>query len=240
VGRFYWTAFTPFYNISSGAVISRTWLSDSTGLPPVDQSGGMGDATSALGMLPPQDVVIDKRSRNLDGSPIPNTLGGYRVMWFNPTKDSGNNPVSPDFWVVEVNANGKVNHFMLPSDFPKGTQSATDQILTDCRTTFSSNGVQAAPGYCWFDIPVELRPDVNLPSSSATIMVFGLKAILRNHAPTGARKLTAADWIDSIKTVTANVKVTTNAGDLTYAHKIPFNYYWDIVVVNGPQTFVAP
>ena len=28
--------------------------------------------------------------------------------------------------------------------------------------------------------------------------------------------------------------------DLTYAHKIPFNYYWDIVVANGPATPVAP
>ena len=46
---------------------------------------------------------------------------------------------------------------------------------------------------------------------------------------------------DAIKTATATIKVLgANGTDLGYAHKVPFNYAWDIVVVNGPATYVAP
>lgn len=252
VGRFYWTAFTPFYGIASGTAISRTWLSDGSGLPPTTfPGGGSGDATSALGFVPPQDVVVDKRGRNANGTLNGQPLGGYRITWFNPTKDSSGSTVPPDFWVVEVNSGGNTYHFALPANFPSGTQSTSDLILTDARTFLPSGNAPSAgpaaggtdtvaPGYCWFDLPSELRPSVLTPSQSATIMVFAVKSILKNQPPTGARTLTPADWIDAIKTVTANVKVSTNAGEITYAHKVPFNFYWDIVVVNGPKTFVAP
>ena len=56
-----------------------------------------------------------------------------------------------------------------------------------------------------------------------------------------SRALNRPDWMDAIKTATATIKVlSANGTDLSYAHKIPFNYYWDIVVVNGPATYVAP
>lgn len=253
VGRFYWTAFTPFYNGAGGAVISRTWLSTALKLPPTTFDGGAGDAVSAFGFLQPQDVVVDKRGRKADGTLTGSPLGGYRVNWFNPTKDSLGNCVPPDFWVVEVTSGGSTHHFLLPSNYPTSTQALSDLIMTDARTFLPSGNSSAtgpapaspnpdfvAPGYCWFDIPAELRPSVLTPSQSATITVFALKSILKNQPPVGYRTLTPADWIDAIKTVSANVKITSIDGDVSYAHKVPFNYFWDIVVVNGPKTFVAP
>jgi len=71
--------------------------------------------------------------------------------------------------------------------------------------------------------------------------VFGVKAILKNNAVAGARRLNRPEWMDAIKTASATVKVLSSGGvDLAYAHKIPFNYAWDIVVVNGARTIVAP
>lgn len=250
VGRFYWTAFTPHYGIPIGAVISRTWLATETGLPPTTFSGGAGDATAALGLLTPQDVVVDKRGRNADGTLNGQPTGGYRINWFNPTVDSNRNTVPPDFWVVEVASSGDVHDFMIPSNYPAAVQSTSDLILTDARTFLPSGRSASAgpspdgtdrvgPGYCWFDLPIELRPNVLNPSVSSTITVIALKSILKNKPPVGYRALTPADYIDAVKTVTANVKIATPL-DATPPHKVPFNFYWDIVVVNGPQTIVAP
>ncbi len=247
VGRFYWTALTPHYNAASGALISRTWLSQGTGdanpkQPPVSFTSGTGDATSAFGFVPPQDTVVDKRGRDANGVLTGATLGGYRVTWYNPTKDSAGAVVAPDFWVVELNLGTTNRHFLLPGGFPVGTQAVTDAILTDARTFLPSGaatlqaGDKVAPGYCWFDIPVELRPVVG-----ATLRVYAVKAILKNHAPTGARVLNRTEWVEAVKTATATMKMVTSAGDdITYAHKIPFNYYWDIVVANSPATSIAP
>jgi len=100
------------------------------------------------------------------------------------------------------------------------------------------SGDKVGPGYCWFDIPVELRPT---SAAGVTLTVFGVKSILKNHPITAARALNRPDWMDAIKTATATIKVlSANGSDLGYAHKVPFNYAWDIVVVNGPATAVAP
>ena len=257
VGRFYWTAFTPSYNADSGALISRTWLADDTGgtvpvgQPPITFSGqNSGDATAALGLVPPQDTMVDKRGRNADGSLNGSSLGGYRVTWYNPTVDHDGVPVPPDFWVVELvtsasealPSGGKV-HFMLPASFPV-TQTTSALLLTDAQTFLPSGshtlvpGDTVAPGYCWFDIPPELRPSTG---TTATITVFALKSILRNHPVAAARALNRPDWVDGVKTGSARVStVPSSLIDISYAHKIPFNYPWDIVVVNGPATLVEP
>ena len=257
VGRFFWTIYTPWYNAVPGATIARTWLADPSGQPPTTQSGSAtGDATAALGFVPPQDTTVDKRGRNADGSLSGAGLGGYRVTWFNATKDEGNNPVPPDFWVVELvtrDASGGVletRHFMLPGSFPASYPTYSPSglpnpeaiaILTDARVamTRQSDSKQiVAPGYCWFDVPTELRP---LPSGNATLTVFALKSILKNNAPAGARVLNRPEWIDAIKTAAANMVVKGSDGTfLTDIYKIPFNYYWDIVITNGPATPVAP
>jgi hypothetical protein len=258
VGRFYWTAYTPFYNSGGGALISRTWLSDGAGLPPTTFSAPKaGEAVAAMGFIPPQDTAIDKRGRDANGGLTGAKLGGYRVMWFNPTKDKDGNVVPPDFWVVEIsgtNASGQgKTHFMLPSSYPVPSatgsllgQATTDPILTDARVYLPSNtlpgGTPAAndivaPGYCWFDVPPELRPI----AGSAVVTVFGLKSVLNNNPTGNYRPLNRTDWIDAIKTATANINVITSLGtDLNYVHKIPFNFGWDIVVVNGEATIVAP
>ncbi len=210
----------------------------------------MGDATVAFGMMTPQDTIVDKRGRTATGALNGNNLGGYRVTWYNPTKDASGNPVPPDFWVVELSNGTTKTHFMLPANYP-AAQSTSNLILTDARTYLPSGNIptagpnltvapfdQVGPGYCWFDIPVELRP-----TAGVTLMVFGVKSILKNHAVANARPLNRPDWMDAIKTATATIKVlSTNSTtlDLSYAHKIPFNYDWDIVVVNGPSTYVAP
>ncbi len=252
VGRFYWTAFTPFYNAAVDSMISRTWLSeDATGLPPMAITGSTGDSRNAFGFLPPQDTVVDKRGRNADGSLNGSNLGGYRVTWFNPTKDPAGNPVPPDFWVVEFETPSGTFHYLLPSNFPSGTQQVGDLVLTDARTYLPSgrtaaqgpiagNTDKVAPGYCWFDVPPELRPSLQSPDATSYLRVFGLKSILKNSPPAGARALNRPDWIDAIKTALPEISVQTLGGDISYAHKIPFNFYWDIVVVNGPRTPVAP
>ncbi len=256
VGRFFWTAFTPFYDgdASSGAAIARTWLADeSTKQPPLTFAGSAtGDATVALGFMTPQDTIVDKRGRNANGSLNGSLLGGYRVTWYNPTKDASSNPVPPDFWVVELKDTTGTKHFMLPGNYPATTQNVIDLIMTDARTFLPSGnaptagpvlpGDTVAPGYCWFDIPVELRP----APGGVTLTVFAVKSILKNNPvnnpPTVvARALNRPDWLDAIKTATANMKMLTSSGaDLSYAYKIPFNFAWDIVVASGPQTLVAP
>ena len=136
---------------------------------------------------------------------------------------------------------------MLPGSFPADPQNVTDLILTDARTFLPSGRTAAqgpatdgsdkvGPGYCWFDIPVELRPT----SGSITLTVFAAKSILRNNAPTGARPLNRPDWLDAIKTASATINVLPLVGDVSYAHKIPFNFYWDVVVTNGARVVVAP
>jgi hypothetical protein len=116
-----------------------------------------------------------------------------------------------------------------------------DLIMTDARIYLPSGttpgaGATVAPGYCWFDIPVELRP-----TGGATLTVFAVKSILKNHPVSGARVLNRPDWMDAAKTASATMKMITSSGsDLTYAYKIPFNFDWDIVVANGPQPPVAP
>ena len=251
VGRFFWTAYTPSYSgdASQGQVISRTWLSNnSTGQPPTSFSGtATGDASVAFGFMPPQDTIVDKRGRTAAGALNGASLGGYRVTWFNATKDGNGNPVPPDFWVVELSDGTIKSHFMLPGSYPASTQSSTDLIMTDARTYLPSGqaasagpaiGDKIGPGYCWFDIPVELRPT---STSGVTLTVFGVKSILKNQPVTTARALNRPDWMDAIKTATATIKIIAASGaDLAYAHKIPFNYSWDIVVVNGPATYVAP
>jgi len=255
VGRFFWTAYTPSYtgDANQGIAISRTWLSDdSTKQIPTafPLASPTGDATVAFGMMTPQDTIVDKRGRTATGALNGNNLGGYRVTWYNPTKDASGNPVPPDFWVVELSNGTTKTHFMLPANYP-AAQSTSNLILTDARTYLPSGNTattgpnltvapfdQVGPGYCWFDIPVELRP-----TAGVTLMVFGVKSILKNHAVANARPLNRPDWMDAIKTATATIKVlSTNSTtlDLSYAHKIPFNYDWDIVVVNGPSTYVAP
>jgi len=142
---------------------------------------------------------------------------------------------------VEIKA-ATTSHFLLPASFPTGTQSVTDPILTDARTYLPSGGTTwvstdtVAPGYCWFDIPADLRP-----TTSSTITVFGIKSILNNNHVSAARVLNRPDWVEAIKTVTSNMVLKPASGaDLSYVHKIPFNFPWDIVVVNGPATVVGP
>lgn len=258
VGRFYWTAFNPKYNGADGACIARTWLSTAAGLPPTTFTGTAADANNLLGFLPPQDPVIDKRQRDATGAVVPGTTtGGYRITWFNPTKAADHKTcVPPDFWVVEVSSNGTTRHFLLPASFPAApatgadtTQTASAQVLTDARYYLPSGNSAAAgpgpndtvaPGYCWFDLPSELRP---VSGSTATVAIFALKSVLANNPAAGAypRPLNRTDWIDAVKTATATMKMDANAGkDLSYAYKIPFGFGWDIVVTNCEFTTVAP
>lgn len=250
VGRFFWAAYAPYYNAATGSAISRTWLSDDlTGQPPLTVAGDTGDAVQIFGFAPPLDTVVDKRGRTATGALNGSPTGGYRITWYNPTADSDGNPVPPDFWVVELRTTN-TQHFLLPGSFPVAAQALTDLILTDARTYLPSGRSAAAgpagdgsdkiaPGYCWFDIPVELRPPSNLVGS-ASLIVYGVKSILKNNAAPGARPLSRPDWMDAIKTASATMRVLPGGVNVNNAHKIPFNYHWDIVVVNGPLTLVAP
>lgn len=244
VGHFYWTAFTPFYSAAGGSVISRTWQADSSGQFPTTFSGASatGDALSAWGFTPPISLVVDKRGRDAQGALNGQTSGGYRITWFNPTKDASGNVVPPDFWVVDVQANGLTQDFMLAAGYP-ATQSISDPVLTDSRTFLPSGastyqaGDKAGPGYCWFDLPLELRPT----SGTAIITVFAVKSIHTNRSVNSPeRPLNRTDWIEAVKTATPNVTIKPISGDVTYGHKIVFNYPWDIVVVNSALTQVAP
>jgi hypothetical protein len=245
VGRFFWTAFTPHYNAVPGSLISRTWLADgSSQIPTTFPNGTTSDATTAWGLLPPQDTFIDKRARGADGLPLsPETLGGYRVQWFNPTTDGTGAPVPPDFWAVELTIGSNTQLFLLSASYPRATaQTMNDSLVTDARRFLPSNlttyqtGDLAGPGYCWFDVPPELRPT----SGTATVTVFALKSILKNNAVGSARVINRSEWVEAVKTVTANISTKPGGHDVSFAHKIPFNYPWDIVVVNGPVTPVAP
>ena len=249
VGRFFWTAFNPNYNANTGALISRTWLADGSRKQiPTTFTGVTGDATTvgdvttAWGFVPPQDAQIDKRARNLDGTPVANSLGGYRVQWFNPSKDAVGHPVPPDFWAIQVLAGGVTNLYLVSGNYPRVPQAMTDSLMTDARTFLPSGqstyqtGDLAGPGYCWFDIPPEVRPQ----AGSAIVTVFALKSILRNNAVSGARAINRTEWVEAVKTVTASISTKPSGVDVSFAHKIPFNYPWDIVVVNGPATPVAP
>jgi hypothetical protein len=257
-GHFYWTVFSPFYSSAGASIIARTWLAQGTadthpGQPPTTFSGNLTDATAAFGFVPPQDAVVDKRTRKADGTIdySVSTLNGYRVNWFNPTKDASGNSVAPDFWVVELNVGGTKSDFMLPGNFPAAypastVDPATMPILTDARTTLVhptdstplSGKTVVAPGYCWFDVPPELRPATG--TATTTLTVYAVKSVLSNHAPAGARPLNRPEWIEAIKTASAAISLKTNSSqDLSNAYKIPFNYYWDIVITNGPITTVA-
>ncbi len=256
VGRFYWTDYTPLYNANPGANIARTWLAQGAAAgalalqPPTSASG---IATAYLGFVPPQDTVVDKRGRTATGALDGNTTGGYRVAWFNATRDGGGAPVPPDFWVVELRTTAGTSQFMLPGNFPLTYPTYTYNsigyadpesitILTDARENMArlsdrqaANGVQVvAPGYCWFDVPSEMRP---ASGTSATLTVFALKAVPRTVV---GRPLNRTEWIEAIKTATARISVDAGAGDLSPIYKIPFNYAWDIVITNGPATPVAP
>jgi PKD repeat protein len=264
VGHFYWTAFTPSYNSSPGELITRTWLASGANSndpqPPPTPSDWLGtstttDAATGWGFLPAQDPMVDKRGRNADGSLNGNPSGGYRVVWFNPTLSTDGTVVPPDFWVVELASAGGVNpiHIMLPSNYPAPTAPDNSQapplpLVTDARLPYSNTspslshaapavvGDLVAPGYCWFDLPASLRP-----TSPVVLTIFAAKSILSNHPPTGNRKLNRTDWLDAIKTGVANVSVAP-AGDLArgYAHKVPFSFPWDMVVVNSAAVTVEP
>jgi len=270
VGRFYWTAYTPTYSASPGEVIARTWLADGAGTqqPAITfpAASTSGDATSALGFVVPQDVVVDKRARDAYGMTTGASTGGYRIMWFNPTKDANGAVVPPDFWVIEFEVNGgRKTHYLLPGSYPlaypafnpfnppqvdpgDATQRARGlSIVTDARTYLPSGQATiqgddaVAPGYCWFDVPPELRASIMDPSKTSYITVFALKAILKNNPVASKRTLNRPEWIDAIKTATASIKVLPASGvDLGYVYKIPFNYPWDIVVTNSARTAVAP
>jgi hypothetical protein len=249
VGRFFWTAFTPHYNAATGALISRTWLADGTvnpnQIPTTFKSATTGDAVTAWGFLPPQDTYVDKRTRGSNGLPLASGGdGGYRVMWFNATKDAGGLPVPPDFWAVQLTTSAGSQIFLLSANYPRTTaQAVTDPLVTDARTFLPSGqasyvaGDSAGPGYCWFDVPPELRPATN---TTATVTVFALKSILKNDPVPGARMINRSEWLEAVKTVTASISTQPAGNDVSFAHKIPFAYPWDIVVVNGPATPVAP
>jgi hypothetical protein len=248
VGRFFWTAFTPHYSSNPGSLISRTWLAangtngDDNQIPDSFPTADATDATTAWGFLPPQDANVDTRSRNASGTVVSGS-NGFRIEWYNPTVNNAGAPVPPDFWAVQlVDASGNTQMFLLSGSYPRATtQTMGDSLMTDCRAFIPLGGMTyqagdtAAPGYCWFDVPLELRP----ATSTATVTVFALKAILKNYPVTGARVINRSEWLEAVKTVTASISTVTSAGDVSFAHKIPFNYPWDIVVVNGASVAVG-
>lgn len=244
VGHFYWASSTPFYSAASGSVISRSWLADAMGQFPTTFNGvsATGFALSGWGFTPPIDLVVDKRGRDATGVLNGQSSGGYRIAWFNPTKDAGGHVVPPDFWVVDIQANGKTQDFMLPANYP-ATQAVSNPVLTDARTFLPSGastyvgGDSVGPGYCWLDLPLELRP----VSGTAIITVFAVKTVKTNTSATAAaRPLNRPDWIEGVKTATPRVSIVSSTGDVSFGHKILFKYPWDIVIVNSAQTLVAP
>lgn len=249
IGRFFWTAYTPWYSPASGSIISRTWLADgaTNQLPTSFPGATSNESTVSWGFIPPQDPVVDKRGRDASGVVIPGQeTGGYRVSWSNPTRSAAGAVVPPDFWVIVLETSNGPRHFLLPGDFPaNGTQSVTDAILTDARTFLPSGassfqtGDTAGPGYCWFDIPLELRPQVG---TSAYLTIFALRSIQSNNPPAGVRALNRTEWIEGIKTFTAGVMTTFGSGglDMSYGHKIPLKYPWDIVAANSARVEIKP
>jgi hypothetical protein len=226
------------------------------------------DASSGWGFVPAQDTMVDKRLRNPDGSlAVPATAtGGYRVTWFNATRSPSGNVVPPDFWVIALTpSTGTPVHFVVPANYPAQpnfpeaavvtadtTQTLTSSILTDARwyiappntpggpdiyTAAWTDTALVAPGYCWFDVPADLRvPD------PATLTVYAAKSILQNQPPAAAhpRPLNRPDWLDAVKTAVANISVQPGSGNQSLYHKIPFNFPWDIVVVNSEPTPTEP
>jgi len=249
IGRFYWTAYTPWYSPASGSIISRTWLADgaTNQLPTSFPAATPAESAVSWGFIPPQDPVVDKRGRDANGTVIPGQeTGGYRVSWSNPTRSASGAVVPPDFWVIVLETSDGPRHFMLPSDFPaNGTQLVTDPILTDARTFLPSGGSTfqagdtAGPGYCWFDIPVELRPQAG---TSAYLTIFALRSIQTNNPPAGVRPLNRTEWIEGIKTFTAGLQTSFGSGglDMSYGHKIPLKYPWDIVAANSARVEIKP
>jgi hypothetical protein len=218
------------------------------------------DAASGWGFVPAQDTIIDKRLRNPDGSLSGSATGGFRVTWFNATRSPNGLVVPPDFWVIAlVPTSGTPIHFMVPSNYPAQpnypnkavvsadtTQTLTSSILTDARWYIAppttpggpdiysaawTNKAQVAPGYCWFDVPAEMRT-----ADAVTVTVFAVKSILKNQPPAGAnpRPLNRPDWLDGIKTTVANMKVVPSDGvDKSLFHRIPLRFPWDVVVANS-------
>ena len=252
VGRFFWTAFAPHFNANGGGLISRTWLADGTtnkNQIPVTFNADASDATTAWGFVPPQDVQVDKRARTAGLVSSPATLGGYRIIWYNPTvntQTTSSPVVAPDFWAVQVvNPSNTANPnqvFLLSANYPRNGQSLTNSLMTDAQVFLPSGqssyqtGDLDGTGYCWFDVPPELQP---ASGASVTITVFALKSILKNNPVSIARVINRSEWIEAVKTVTANISTLPGGNDVSFAHKIPFNYPWDIVVVNSPATPVS-
>jgi len=249
IGRFFWTAYTPWYSPASGSIVSRTWLADGTTnqIPTTFSSATSAESAVLWGFIPPQDPVVDKRGRDANGAVIAGQAsGGYRVSWFNPTRSAAGDVVPPDFWVIVLETSAGPRHFMLPGDFPaNGAQKVTDAILTDARTYLPSGsttfqtGDTAGPGYCWFDVPLELRPQAG---TSAYLTIFALRTIKTNNPPAGVRALNRTEWIEGIKTFTAGLTTTFGPGglDMSYGHKIPLKYPWDIVAANSARVEVKP
>ena len=150
--------------------------------------------------------------------------------------------MAPDFWAVQLVSGGSSQIFLLSASYPRITAPTLgDSLVTDLavylpstESTYQPNDL-AGPGYCWFDVPPELRP-----AAGATVTVFALKSILKNNPVPGARMINRSEWLEAVKTVTASISTVPNGNDVSFAHKIPFRYPWDIVVVNGPAVPVAP
>jgi hypothetical protein len=72
--------------------------------------------------------------------------------------------------------------------------------------------------------------------------VYAAKSILQNQPPAAAhpRPLNRPDWLDAVKTAVANISVQPGSGNQSLYHKIPFNFPWDIVVVNSEPTPTEP
>ena len=170
------------------------------------------------------------------------------MLWYNPTKDINGLPIPPDFWAVQVVEGSNTQMFLLSGNFPRtGQNSLTNTLVTDLQSYLPSGkstfqtGDLAGPGYCWFDIPLELRPPTG---TTATVTVFALKAILKNNPVSNpnvqvARVINRSEWVEAVKTVTASISAKPQGADVGFAHKVSFNFPWDIVVVNGPATLVA-
>jgi hypothetical protein len=239
IGRFYWTAFAPIYDAGMGAVVSRTWLADEASAQPptvFPNASPTQDPTPALGFLPPLDPVVDYRGRNATGGLTGDDSGGYRVSWYNATRNAAGAVVPPDFWVVVLETASSRQHFLLPANFPS-VQAVDSPMVTDARQFLPSQsssysaGDKVGTGYCWFDVPVELRPTQGV---KGTLMVVAVRSVDKKAVHAYARPLNRNDWIASLKTNSADVQILPGTGiDISYAHRIPFSFPWDVVVANS-------
>lgn len=198
------------------------------------------------GFTTPLDPVVDKRGRNADGTLNGHEYGGYRVNWFNPTRNAVQEVVAPDFWVIVLEAEGQTNHFLLPGNYPgSGAQGLGEPILTDARSylpsgdTVYKDGDKIGPGYCWFDIPLELRPQ---KTNSAFLTIFAVRSINSGDTKVLPRPLNRTEWVESVKTFFPGMKVTFGSGglDMTYGHKMSVKYPWNVVVSNSARVEVKP